>query len=141
MKKYSLYLHQEIIDLLECFGELSDVINRLLEECIDKGLIYQDVISNAPDRDGARRIDVFIKYDNICQLANLRVRSIVYWFVENEIYTELGWQMRNDYGKKQKQKIEKQFNLTISNLRKLDELCNGKVKDVIDIIEKIRYNL
>lgn len=141
VKKYSLYLHQEVIDLLECFGELSDVVNRLLEECIDKGLIYQNVVSTAPDRADARRVDVFVKYDIVCQLAGVRVRSIIYWFVENEIYTELGWQMSHHYGEKQKQKLEKQFNATIASLRKLNELCNGKVKDAIDIVEKVRYNL
>ena len=142
MKKYSIYLHQEILDTLECFGtDLNDVINKLFEDCINSGILYDNDIPPAPDRDGARRVEVFLNYDIVCQLGGIRVRPVIYWFIENEIYSELNWEMRGDYGITQKLKIRKQFDKTISELRKLNEMYGGNVSDIIDTLEGLRYNL
>ena len=142
MKKYSIYLHQEILDTLECFGSnLNDTINKLFEDCINTGVLYNDNIPPAPDREGARRIEVFLNYNIVCQLGSVRVRPVIYWFIENEVYSELGWEMRGDYGVTQKLKLKKQFDKAISELRKLDEMYGGKIVDIIDRLEGMRYSV
>lgn len=138
MKKYSLYLHEEILATLKCFGELNDVINRLFEETIDNGMLYESMMEKAPSREGARRIDVWIKKDIVSQLAHVRVRTSVYWFIENEIYSELGWEMRNEYRLQLKDKIEKQFNRAIAELKKLNDLVNLYDEPIAEI-ERIHY--
>lgn len=142
MKKYSIYLHQEVIDTLECFGNnISEVVNKLFEDCINTGILYDNDIPPAPDREGARRVEIFLNYDVICQLSGIRVRPVIYWFIENEIYSELGWEMRGDYGVSQKLKLKKQFDRAISELRKLDEMYGGKITDIVDTLEGLRYSV
>ena len=142
MKKYSIYLHQEILDTLECFDtNINDVINKLFEDCINTGILYENDIPPAPDREGARRVEVFLNYDIVCQLSGIRVRPVIYWFVENEIYSELNWEMRGDYGVTQKLKIKKQFDRALSELHKLNEIYGGNVSDIIGELEGLRYKI
>ena len=138
MKKYSLYLHEEIIETLKCFGELNEVINRLFEDTINNGMLYESTFENAPPREGARRIDAWIKTDIVSQLSHVRVRTAIYWFVENEMYSELGWKMKNGYGLDRKLRIEKQFNRAIAELIKLNRLTN-LYDEQIKAIERIHY--
>ena len=138
MKKYSLYLHVEIIETLKCFGELYEVINRLFEDTINNGMLYESTFENAPPREGARRIDAWIKTDIVSQLSRVRVRTAIYWFVENEVYSELGWKMKNGYGLDRKLRIEKQFNRAIAELTKLNRMTN-LYDEQIKAIERIHY--
>ena len=138
MKKYSLYLHEEIIETLKCFGELNEVINRLFEDTINNGMLYESTFENAPPREGARRIDAWIKTDIVSQLSRVRVRTAIYWFVENEVYSELGWKMKNGYGLDRKLRIEKQFNRAIAELTKLNRMTN-LYDEQIKAIERIHY--
>lgn len=140
MQKISIYLHQEIIDILNCFGKMNDVVNRLLEECINNGSIYGEM-EKAPDRTGARRLVFFIRKDLISQLPRMSLRPIIYWFVENEIYNELGWKMSKEYGVELKEKINKQYLETLASLNKLNDLLNGKIDDAINIVEKNYYEI
>ena len=57
--KQSIYLHREIVDTLRCFGELDEVINKILEEA---SVGKFDVMDKppCPDRSGAGRYDVDI---------------------------------------------------------------------------------
>ena len=139
MKKYSIYLHQEIIDTLECFGALGDVINKAIRDCINGNVINN--ISPAPSRNDARRVEVYIKSELINELAGVPIRSFVYWFVENEVYYELNWQTSREYGQKRKEKLEKQFDKTMAEICKLDKMFDGKMTDIIKELESLRCSL
>lgn len=136
MKKLSLYLHQDIIDVLLCFGEVNDVINRILEEFVNKNFLFDNLIPKARDRNGARRINVFIKLDTLSQLLGVGVRSIVYWFVENEVYSDLNWEAVSQYRDNTRLKCMKQFDKVLAELNKLNTMCN--VDDIIDAVERMR---
>lgn len=139
MRKYSIYLHQEVIDTLECFGVLSDVINKAIKDCINGNVI--DNISPAPSRSDARRVEVYIKSELINELAGVPIRSFIYWFVENEVYYELNWQTSRDYGQKRKEKLEKQFDKTMAEICKLDKMFDGKITNIVKELESLRYSL
>lgn len=121
----NLYLHKPIVETLRCYGNLEEVVNRILDAGT-AGLI--DIMDKpaCPPRDGASRyviditnadyIDLSINYPpNSCKLS---LRRLVYWFVENEIYNELGWTMVNDY-------------VSIN-----DRICNNHITAAIQHMEK-----
>lgn len=140
MKKISLYLHQDVVDVLKCFGELNDIINLIIEVCVNTDLTYGQQISSAPSREDAKRFDVYVKKDLIESLGDIRVRPLIYWFVENEIYSDLEWVMTRSYRQERQIRLQKQFDKTIAEMNKLNDMCDGKITDAINHVERIRMN-
>ena len=100
----SVYLHKDRADVLRTFGSLDEVVDRILSAC-DEG---EFDIENKPEcepRDGASRYNIKITNESyIDMLKNFGVkckrislRRLLYWFVDNEIYADLGWETVNDY--------------------------------------------
>lgn len=137
--KLSLYLHQNIIDTLKCFGELNDVVNKLIEESMALEELYEDKLPCAPSRDGSKRINVRIVDELYQELGYIKVRPLIYWFVENEIYDQLGWQMVNKYGEERRNKVLKKFDNAIESLESLNKVCE-KFQDFIDALKSERSN-
>ena len=118
--KMSLYLHKRIVDVLRCYGDLEDVINRLLSE-VDP----MDYPKCEP-RNGAGRYVVNIIEPNYLELlsmygpfsSKISIRRLLYWFVDNEIYDELGWEPCNEYVDKSKEMFNTKLANAISELQK-----------------------
>lgn len=139
----SIYLHKPVVEILKCYGELSDVINRILS-LADEGIIELWDKPAAPPRDGASRYDVNITNESYLNLldvngvtnSRLSLRRILYWFVENELYNEFGWKIVNPYidtnKLKQLKKVDKCLELIerLHNICKYEDLCN-------EILEKL----
>lgn len=114
--KVSVYLHDEVLALLKCFGDLDTVINDILEAGSKGEFEIMDKPA-APDRDGARRIDVNVVNKDYIHLMRqfgpqsrrVSLRRLLYWFVENEVYELLGWVPEADYVTDQDKKIIKQL--------------------------------
>ena len=102
--RMSLYLHDEIYAILRCYGPLNEVINRILDAGTAGAFDIMDK-PRVPDRSGARRFDVDV--DNEEYLSLLRkhgynstrtsLRRLVYWFIENEMYEILDWEVVDLY--------------------------------------------
>ena len=100
---FSIYLHQPIADTLRCYGNLDDVVNRILS-LGDEGAI--DIMNKPvpPDREGAIRFDVNVTNESYIKLldtfspksSHISLRRLLYWFAENEIYNEVGWTVVNN---------------------------------------------
>ena len=140
MKRISLYLHENIIETLKCFGEVNDVINTMLKQCVEQALIFDGTIQSAPSREGAKRIDVNISKNVLSELCGIGVRPIVYWFVENEIYSDLGWETCREYGADKIKKLNMQFDRTLAELDKLNRMCNNRLEYVIDMVKQVRVD-
>lgn len=140
--KISLYLHRDRADVLSTFGNLSDVINRILDAA-DEGLIDIEDRPACEPRDGAARFDVEITNDNYLQLLQaygikskrISLRRIVYWFVDNEVYNDLGWEPTNDYVDSFNKRLNKLVNNVISELMKLKIFCSGNY--MVDNLENV----
>ena len=65
--KQSIYLHKQIVDVLRCYGDLEEVINKILQEAANGKF---DVMNKppCPDRTGAGRYDIDIKEPNYLEL-------------------------------------------------------------------------
>ena len=99
--KLSQYLHNDIVDVLKTFGDLNDVVNKILDAA-DEGYIEVEDKPPCRDRDGCDRYNIDIHNENYLELLRIHgvkskqisLRRLLYWFVENEIYEELGWTTR-----------------------------------------------
>lgn len=137
--KLSIYLHKDRVEILRTYGNLSDVVNKILDAS-DEG--YFDV-ENKPEcepREGASRYDIEVTNENY--LAMLKVygiksktislRRLIYWFVDNEIYSDIGWECVNDYVDEKSTKINNCLMKINSLLDKLSLLVNDE-RGIVDI--------
>lgn len=100
----SIYLHKEIANTLKTFGNLEEIVNKILiagaEGAFD--------ITNKPNclsREGAKRYEINITEPEYLELlktypinsSRISLRRLLYWFVENEIYNDLNWVPINNY--------------------------------------------
>lgn len=103
--QYSIYLHKEVRDYLTYYGDLSTVVQRLIEASWSGQIpAITDLATTyiTPSRDGATRYNITIhnqEYELLKQRYGNRyatLRPLVYWAVENEIPQSLGWTVQPD---------------------------------------------
>ena len=129
----SLYLHNDVIDTLQSFGELDDVVNKILDECSVGSFDFTNK-PNCRERDGARRINVNITNEDYLIALNtygvkskhVSLRRLLYWFVENEIYCDLAWEQVNAYKDSDTERLKRQLVICQSDLTKL-QMYNDKI--------------
>lgn len=100
----SVYLSSEIHDVLSCFGTLDEVVDKILVAG-SQGII--DIMQKppAPEKKGGRYYNVNIKNEEYFSLvetygtksSKISIRRLLYWFVENEVYNDLGWVYATPY--------------------------------------------
>lgn len=141
----SVYLHDEILSLLKCFGDIDNVVNKILDAGSAGEITIMDKPA-APDRSGAKRIDVNIYNEEYLSLMRqfgaksprCSLRRLLYWFVEDEVYTLLDWDMKNDYVSEQEQKTKSRFIRLIEAVRNVKDKSSGQYCEVLSkIIEML----
>lgn len=145
--KLSIYLHSDIVDVLKTYGKLDDVVNSMLDAA-DEG---EFEIENKPacrPRDGAGRYDVNVTNATYLSLLNtygvkskaISLRRLIYWFVENEIFNEIGWETVNDFVDRDSLKWNKQIDKVLNELERLKTMCNYSNSDIISHAEDLISN-
>ena len=144
--KLSLYLHSYITDVLLTYGTLDETINKILDAA-DEGYFEIENKPSCENRDGANRYNVTVKNDTYLSMLKIygvkskaiSLRRLVYWFVENEIYNEVGWEPINDYTNRDNAKWNKQLDKVLNELDKLIVLDNdGTISHAYDLIYNCR---
>ena len=140
MKQMSIYLHDEIIKTLECFGEISKVVNDILSFAAssDFDLLGSAFVYSTPNKNKARRINVRIDEEKLQLICPVKLRPLVYWFVENELYSDLNWKPVRGYGSKDKERVIRLFDKVQSDVSRLNVLCNNGLDEVISLLETKR---
>ena len=102
--RMTVYLSDNVADVLRCYGSINDVVNKILIAGAD-GLI--DVMSKPTisERKGGHYYQLEVKEPNYLELVDvygtksskISIRRLLYWFVDNEIYEELGWEPVGGY--------------------------------------------
>ena len=100
----SVYLSNDVHDILSCYGPLDDVVNKILKAG-SQGII--DIMNkpSAPEKKGGTNYQVNIEDTDYIALVDtygpkssrISLRRLLYWFVENEVYEELGWEISESY--------------------------------------------
>ena len=57
----SVYLHNEYYQVLKAFGNIDEVVNKILDFCYNNEIDIT-TIENAPSRDGARRVTIGVTH-------------------------------------------------------------------------------
>lgn len=136
MKTISVYLHQEVLDTLLCFGNINAVVNKVIKDVLSMP-DFDYNISKSPRRTpSCKRINIHINDELYEELGDVKVRPLLYWFVENEVYSVLGWNVIEPYGNKRNRRIANQFNKTLQELNKLNVLCNDRFSNIISEISE-----
>ena len=100
----SIYLSNDVATMLHCYGTLNDVINKILIAGAEGAIDIMDK-PKVPDKKGGHCYRVEIKEPNYLELiatfgtksSRISLRRLLYWFVENEVYMELGWEPTEIY--------------------------------------------
>ena len=98
---YNVYLHKYVADILSQFGELNTVVNHIVDSAM-AGEFSIDDLPKAPDRTPGEmsqyKFDIHnVEYNEMLQVRGSKsmtysLRRIIYHFVDNELFTELGWE-------------------------------------------------
>lgn len=144
----SVYLHKDRADVLKTFGTLDEVVNRILDAC-DEGAFDIEGKPECEPRDGAARYNIKItneSYINMLQSFGVKskrisLRRLLYWFVDNEVYDELGWETVNEYVDSSSIKINKIIDDLTDRLDKLWLNVNNYEHDTIIEIKTLLNTL
>lgn len=137
----NLYIHPSAADVLYCFGEIGDVVNRIIDELYARNVDIESCCREpAPDQSGCRHYKVDIKnadYEALraaypAKSSKVSLRRLVNWFVVNEMYFEWGWEPTREYTSNEVQISNRRINDIISRLNSLKLLLNIRHHDTID---------
>ena len=93
--KISIYMDDYVLDVLKAFGELNEVVNKVLDACIDT-VDLTELPSCPPLTKDTHRVDVIVTNQTYIDLSEMygrnskkfSLRRLLYWFVENSKYEE-----------------------------------------------------
>lgn len=100
MRNLDIRLHKEYVDVLTQFGTLSYTTNCILNAC-EIGVIDLFDKPVAPPKDGTQKHIITIDnlwYEQLLddfgpKNLHISLRRLLYWFVDNEIYNDIGLQI------------------------------------------------
>ena len=142
----SVYLHKYVVDTLCLFGDLSEVVNRILQEGADGNIELLDRPQCA-NRNGAGRYNINIYQPDYIDLLQsyavnspkLSIRRILYWFVDFSVYEDLGWKQVNAYEDKELKRLLKHIDTARSSLKRVGILKKDdrKVERELIVIDEL----
>lgn len=149
--RLTVRLHEDYYNVLRIFGELSDVVNSVLNHCTAGSITCMDK-PKAPPIAGTNRYEVDIineDYLNLLQTygarsSHISLRRLLYWFVDMEMYNELNFQV-NKHGitdalKATNDRAQVLLNKIIKasvELAKLKGECIAECQNIINIAEDL----
>ena len=145
---FSVYLHKNVSEILMCYGELSEVVNRILS-LAEEGVIDIVDMPRCQPRVGATRYDIDITSEYYLSLAKtfppnssrISLRRLLYWFVESEVYDELGWTVKSQYDSDEKRRILRKLTTIKSDMAKLTRMLNMEEQVHANVISDYIENL
>lgn len=135
--KLSIQLHPYIVDTLKMYGELDDVVNKILDAS-EEGHFDVSGKPDCEDRQGCSRYEVRIRNETYLSMLkvhgvrskNISLRRLIYWFVDNEMYDQLEWEPVREYVNRNDAKINKVIDRLLCDLNKLEYLTNKTFDDI-----------
>lgn len=138
--KFSIYLSNNVIDVLECYGPINDVVNKILE-CGAEGLFDIMDKPTPPPKENGKQVIVDVTEPNYLALVDMysvkssriSLRRLLYWFVDNEVYVELGWEGVQKYKDSNAEKaltLLSNIKLYLYRLEKLTTNCDDQLSNI-----------
>ena len=138
--KFSIYLSNDVINILECYGPINDVVNKILE-CGAEGLFDIMDKPTPPPKENGKQVIVDVIEPNYLALVDMysvkssriSLRRLLYWFVDNEVYVELGWEGVQKYQDSNAEKaltLLSNIKLYLYRLEKLTTNCDDQLRNI-----------
>lgn len=145
MLKTNIYLHKYVIDSLKQFGELNEVINRVIDAGMEGKFDIEDLpIAPLRTPGDCSQLTVIVHNQSYCELVAMHgarsqtvsLRRILYHFVDNELYVDLGWsvQKQDDYNNSL---FKNKLAIVIHDCSKLYKIAPVRYKDCCMSILKL----
>lgn len=147
----SVYLSSELHQILCCYGSLDDVVNKILDAGT-QGLIDIMQKPSAPEKRGGAYYHINVRNQDYVTLmetygpksSRISLRRLLYWFVENEVYEELGWEANEEYvDKRENQKHQAIIELkqALFKARTIIPEHRGEIDEFRNLINEIEEKL
>lgn len=147
--RVSIYLDDYVLDTLQSFGELGEVTDKILADCMSD-IDITSLPSAPPPGKYTKRVELFVSNKDYIELSNMygrmskkiSLRRVLYWFVDNQMYTVYeGYELKND-SIRQKRYLAKltDFKKFIDKLRRYfcsDECCDSLEADINIALEEV----
>jgi len=147
----SIYLSDNIADILRCYGTINDVVNKILIAGAEGAIDIMDK-PRIPDRKGGHYYQIKIEEPNYIDLlsiysaksSKISLRRLLYWFVENEVYEELGWEPVDTYVE---EKVSKTYDIimklkqSVYKASKLLPQYENEFNTIKELLNKIEEEL
>lgn len=148
MRNIDIRLHKEYCDVLMQFGTLSYTANCILHAC-EIGAIDLFDKPVAPPKDGTQKCIITIDnewYERLLddfgpRNTHISLRRLLYWFVDNEVYNDIGLRVDTTKLTKLNTRFEREKANCIQQLKKLQTLCTNnsrsKLQQIIQILIEV----
>ena len=149
--KISSYLRPDVVETLDMFGNIHEVTDRILKAGEEGQFSLEDIPASEFTKNRVRlNIEITNEY-YLSLLETYGVRNprisisrILTWFVDNEVYNDLEWEIVNDYLSRKDKLVNNTIDKVISDLTKLkfrlDDAERGLIVHAIDLITSVRRN-
>lgn len=147
--KVSVYLDTPTLDIINCYGTLNDVVNKMLKYC-EEGQITFENKPNCTPKERSLRCSIDIESDYYISLLDcypinspiISIRRFIYWFIENNMFEQLGWEPIRKYESSKNKKELKKINEIISLLTKIKlTLQDERLTEIKNLLNDIKYTL
>ena len=136
----SIYLSNTVKDILTCYGNLDYVVNEILKAG-SNGLISIMDKPKAPEKKDGTYYNINILDEDYIELIKIygtkspriSLRRLLYWFVDNEMYAELGWEGKQEYKDSNDEKalaLLSDIKLCLYKLEKLTTNCDKHISNI-----------
>lgn len=120
----TVYLHDEILTALQHFGTLEEVANRIVDAAVNGVFDSESLEKCPPAGTNTRKYTVnitnreYIEHRNMlgAKSSKVSLRRMLYHFVNNELYFDLGWQVVNNKVGTIKDARDAKFNLLLAKV-------------------------
>lgn len=152
--KYNLNISKDYYDILVMFGDINDVIDKVLK-IVERGEIDIDNLPDSVVRGPKKHIVVNIDsewYEHMQGIygptsPRISISRLLYYFVDNELYVDYDWKIVRKCDDKTSNKLLKILDDVDRNIGQLKHLVKDTqdynkleqiYKDLYDIINKLR---
>jgi len=140
----SVYLHENVLNTLTCFGDLSEVTDRVLKEFYEHKVDFYNA-PKCPDRSLCKRVTInitYLPYLNEIEAEgiknkNLSLSRILTYFADNEYYNTYEWSIPDTKILNDKLAILLDLHKLRTIAIKLNNLNVLHSEDLLKIIERI----
>lgn len=143
----TIYLSDVVYDVLKCYGRLDEVVNKILEAGAEGVIDIMNKPTVSEKRDGHYyKINITEPcYISLLEMygtksSRISLRRLLYWFVENEVYSELLWEPVDEWVDEHASKSFDVLMDTKQNIYKLSKLFpqyEQEISNIYDILNKI----